>query len=110
MPVLPQPVPHGRNRTRLVRTSRCDADGLDDRLDALAEALLALEETDPGLADPDLSASLASGQVTVNMSIEAGNPSQAGVGAFAVLRAALTARMRLRAELATMGETGQEAA
>jgi RNA polymerase sigma-70 factor (ECF subfamily) len=28
----------------------------------------------------------------------------------AVLRAALTARMRLRAELATMGETGQEAA
>jgi hypothetical protein len=28
----------------------------------------------------------------------------------AVLRAALTARMRLRAELAAMGETGQEAA
>ena len=46
--------------------------------DALADALYDLEAGDEAIEDADLGASLADGRATVTMTVDAGDPAQAG--------------------------------
>ncbi len=61
------------------------------RLDDLMEQLLSLENADSAVEDPDLAADLSTGCVDVQMIIEAPDPAEAMVKAFATLRAAIHA-------------------
>lgn len=63
----------------------------EPRLDPLMEALLALEEADEAIADPDLAADLGTGHVDVQMVVDADDPAVAMVKALATLRAAIHA-------------------
>jgi hypothetical protein len=57
----------------------------DDRLDPLMEALLALEEADEAIIDPDLAADISTGRVDAQMTVEADDPAAAMVKALAAL-------------------------
>jgi len=59
--------------------------------DALADALYDLEAGDEAIEDADLGASLADGRATVTMTVDAGDPAQAGTKALATVRAAIHA-------------------
>jgi hypothetical protein len=66
-------------------------EALPERLDPLMEALLAIEQADSNIEDPDLAADLTTGEVDVQMAVEAGDPAEAMVKALATLRAAIHA-------------------
>lgn len=65
------------------------ASACETRLEPLMDALLALEEADSTIEDPDLAANLESGCVDVQMIVDADDPAAAMVKAFATLRAAI---------------------
>jgi hypothetical protein len=75
-----------------VQQIRCaDPDVLPDRLDPLMEELLGLEACDKAIEDPDLAADVSTGQVDVQMIIEADDPPAAMAKAFATVRTAIHA-------------------
>jgi hypothetical protein len=66
-----------------------DLTHFDEHLDELMTALLDLEDSDPAIEDPDLAATLTTGVVDVQMSVEADDPADAMVKALCFLRAAI---------------------
>jgi hypothetical protein len=66
-------------------------DDFEEHIDALMQALLALESTDEAVADAEVAASLATGSADVQMTVEAPSPAEAAVKAQATLRSALHA-------------------
>jgi len=60
-------------------------------MDPLMLELLALENADSTIEDPDLAANLSTGRVDVQMVVEAADPAEAMVKALATLRAAIHA-------------------
>lgn len=70
----------------------CDDPGaLEGRTDPLMEELLSIEAADGDIEDPDLAADLSTGQVDVQMVVEAPTPPEAMMKAFTTLRAAIHA-------------------
>lgn len=61
------------------------------RLGPLMEALLDLEMTDAAIEDPDIAADVSTGEVDVQMTVEADDPAAAMVKALATLRSAIHA-------------------
>jgi hypothetical protein len=61
------------------------------RLAPLLEALLAIEETDHSISDPDITADIGSGFVDVEITVDAEDPVAAVGKAHATLRAAVHA-------------------
>jgi hypothetical protein len=70
---------------------RAEPEVVANRVDPLIEALLSLEAADSDIEDPDLAADLTTGQVDVQMVIEAATPPEAMMKAFSTLRAAIHA-------------------
>jgi hypothetical protein len=63
----------------------------EDRFDPIMEALLAIEENDPAIIDPDIAADVSTGRVDIQMIVDAADPAAAMVKAQAALRAAIHA-------------------
>lgn len=68
-----------------------DLSDFEARLDGLMNALLELAEQDPSIEDPDLAATLTTGRVDVQMTVEAEDPAEAMVKALCTLRSAIHA-------------------
>ncbi len=68
-----------------------EAGDFEERLTALMDALLDLEDADGAVTDPDVAATLAGLRADVQMTIEAADPAAAAVQALATLRAAIHA-------------------
>jgi len=68
-----------------------DPIGLEDRLDLVMEQLLAIEAVDDTIEDPDITASLVSGEVTVTMFLDAEDLASAAPKLVATTRAAIHA-------------------
>ncbi|MBW8484608.1 hypothetical protein [Actinomadura parmotrematis] len=69
-----------------------DIEGIDDVqecVDELLEALADLEEADPAIVDVDVTATLTTGDVEVNMCVEASDLAEAGQKLLATVRGAL---------------------
>lgn len=64
---------------------------LDDRTDQLMDHLLAIEEAQPYIQDPDLTATLSTGMVQVSMYIDADDLPDAGQKLVATVRHAIHA-------------------
>lgn len=62
-----------------------------DRLDKLMNALLDVENGDDGITDPDLAAALSTGEVDVQMTVEATDPAEAATKALCAVRTAIHA-------------------
>jgi hypothetical protein len=62
-----------------------------DRLDALMDALMDVEATDPAISDPDLAASLDENSVDVQMTVEGADQAEAAAKSLSALRAAIHA-------------------
>jgi hypothetical protein len=69
----------------------CTGDLSSERLDGLMNALLDVESGDDAIAEPDLAASLKSGNVDVQMTVEAADPAEAATKALCAVRAAIHA-------------------
>jgi hypothetical protein len=63
----------------------------ETRFAALADALCDLEDSDPGVEDADLGASLTSGHATVSLTVDAADAAEAGAKALCVVRTAIHA-------------------
>jgi hypothetical protein len=75
-----------------VQEVRCiGLESCEPRLGPLMDALLNLEEADVTIEDPDIAADVSTGQIDVQMIIDADDPASAMVKAFAALRAAIHA-------------------
>ncbi len=61
----------------------------DERLAKLMDALLDTEKADEAIVDPDLAAALSTGDLNVQMTVEASDPAEALAKAMAAVRAAI---------------------
>ena len=61
----------------------------EKRFVAMADALYDLDASDPEISDTDVGASLTDGRVTVNMTVEAADPADAGTKALCTVRSAI---------------------
>jgi hypothetical protein len=73
-----------------VQQVRCvDGASCEPRLAPLMDALLNLEDADNAIEEPDIAADVSTGDVDVQMIIEASDPATAMVKAFSALRTAI---------------------
>jgi hypothetical protein len=68
-----------------------DLNTLQDRVCALEDALLDLEDVDSAITDPDMAANLTAGRVDVQMNVTAEDPAEAATKALCTIRTAIHA-------------------
>lgn len=68
-----------------------DLNSFEERVSALADALLDLEDADSAIEDPDIAANLAKGRADVQVSVIAEDPAEAATKALCALRTAIHA-------------------
>ncbi len=63
----------------------------DEHMSKLMDALLDVESTDQAITDPDLTATLSTGRVDVQMTVAADDPAEAATKALCAVRSAIHA-------------------